>query len=216
MIGGQPAHLFLEEFAGDTSAGRFDPLPFLPRIAEPPLRPDAAEQRVAEAFAHGLAEGRAIERARADAELTQAATDFEARLEHMQSAFSKELMERLSREIEIGFERSRSIIFARLASALLPVLRYAIAEAAIRSFAGEVARLLDEPAAGIAEVSGPADLLERIRSHAEASRGMATAPWTGRIRLVPGSSPDVRMIIDDTIIETRIADWVARIEEALG
>ena len=56
-------------------------------------------------------------------------------------------------------------------------------------------------------VSGPPDLLEALRSQLDAA-GVA-------VTYEPGQQCDVRVSVGETVLETRLGAWMAKIEEAV-
>jgi len=56
------------------------------------------------------------------------------------------------------------------------------------------------------QVSGPEDLLERVQQ--------ALAGRVEQTQFVANDSCDVRAVIDQTVLETRLGEWLAKIEEA--
>ena len=64
-------------------------------------------------------------------------------------------------------------------------------------------------------IDGPADFIERIKSQIDSGTGAVAPEWRSRIKLVASHSVEATMIVDDAIIETRLGQWLARVEEAI-
>lgn len=215
MSANSPLHRLLEEFASDISTSQLDPTG-LKRWHERPIQvPDPVASRIKEAYERGVSEGRLIERRIADVELAQAAAASEAQIESVKSDYASEAIERLAREIEGGIVRAQSSIGRHLSAILGSVLSHALTEAAIDQFVAEVTEFAASPEVGVVEISGPADFIERIKNRIDSGTGAVAPEWRSRIKLVASHSVEATMIVDDAIIETRLGQWLARVEEAI-
>ena len=211
---GQPAHRYLEEFPSEIVPPLTSLLGLRPRVADLPS-PAQITARLAEAFERGVAEGRSVERGLADNELARVALEYDAQIEDIRNNFAQSLIERLALELRDGLARERDVLGSRLAGVLVPVLKRVLTEASIRDFSGELSLLLGSSGDAIAELTGPEELLNRITVCLEECAGAQTAEWSRRIRLAPSPSTEVRVQLGNSIIEMRLTEWLARIEEAV-
>jgi hypothetical protein len=219
----RPIHLFLREFA---SGEGVQPAPEsakapakvpAPKATQKPAAesaPDMLASRLQESYQKGVAEGRAQERHEIDRQTAELSIDFERRLEEARSGFSKALAGQLADEIRNGIERARLEISTHVATALLPILRAGVTKAAIASFVAELGEMV-ELTEGIAiDVACPRELIEPVREALGEAMGRRGAP-PGSVRCIPGDTAEVRVKVNDTVIETRLADWLSRLDGVL-
>jgi hypothetical protein len=217
----RPIQHFLREFAsGEPTAPSPPPLQkAAPPAAKPaPAAPappsDAMAGRLQEAYERGVAAGRAQERQGIEAQSAELAIDFERRLEEAKSRFSKLLAERLAGELRTGIDAARSAISTHAATALVPILRASLTQAAIASFTSELGDMVELTEAMTIDVQCPRELLEPVREALGEAMGKRGAP-PGSVRCVPGDTAEVRVKINDTVIETRLAGWLSRLDGVL-
>ncbi len=154
-----------------------------------------------------------------DAALTEARAEFERIRASDHADHARQLGER---ERQIA-EQTTDVIVERLAAGLATInetvghhvarvlarfLESAVRERAIDELSETLAALLADGHATQIRVSGPADLVERLRS-------VATTAGVS-LEAVIGESADVRVTVDDTSIETRIRAWMERTLAAVG
>ncbi|WP_441238175.1 hypothetical protein [Bradyrhizobium sp. 930_D9_N1_4] len=110
-----------------------------------------------------------------------------------------------------GFEAACREIETNIASSvariLLPFLADAVRDKAIGSLVEQIAALTGNSPVPVFKVTGPSELLDLVRTQIEASRR------TG-IEYEPAETLEVRVVADQTVIETRIATWSERLNEA--
>ena len=185
-----------------------DPPP-VPLEAEPPIEPlgysitEEIERRVAEA----VAAVRAEERADAEWQLTEALAEQARSLRYEQETARKAWVEdqsdRLAAAIETRFAALGEHLGVSAARALRPFLVERLVDRSVDDLAGCIERLLTDGTAPTLEIAGPADLLDRL---AEKLGGHADA-----IAFRPGNQADVVVTAGETLIETRLREWVARL-----
>jgi hypothetical protein len=215
----RPIQHFLKEFAsGETN---FQPplaKPVSTAPAEAPIAaappPDMLAIKVQEAYQKGLAAGRALEREATEAQAAELAVDFERQLESVRSTFSSALAGNLAAELRTGIDAAGARLSSHAATALMPFLRDGITQAAIASFVEELGSMIDTTEGLSVEVACPKDIVDLVRERlAEAMAARGAPP--GSVRCVPGDAPDIRVTLDETVIETRLAEWLSRLEGVL-
>jgi hypothetical protein len=213
---GQPVHRFLEEFATeDALIAPSTVYPFRPRLAAPPPEPPLAVARMAEAYAKGYEEGRSEARAQAEAEVAALRADFGVQLEQTMSKFSDRLGDNLAAQLASQIERLFAAMADQVALALHPIMRHVLTETSIREIAESLRTLTQEGGAITVEISGPQELVDRVwrrYGESQALRGGVAMP---EVRFVIDDAIDVRARVNDTVIESRLMEWVARIAEAV-
>ncbi|MBW7972145.1 hypothetical protein [Bradyrhizobium sp. BR 10289] len=110
-----------------------------------------------------------------------------------------------------GFETACREIETNIASSvariLLPFLADAVRDKAIGSLVEQIAALTGNSPMPVFKVTGPSELLDLVRTQLEASRR------TG-IEYEAAETVEVRVVADQTVIETQIAAWGERLKDA--
>jgi hypothetical protein len=215
----RPIRHFLKEF-GSGEANLPSPLaklvPAAPveTAAAPAPAPDMLAIKVQEAYQKGLAAGRALEREAMEAQAAELAVDFERQLESVRGTFSAALADNLAAELRAGIEGVSARLSSHVATVLLPFLRDGITQAAITSFVQELGGMIDTTEGLSVEVACPKDIIDLVRERlAEAMAARGAPP--GSVRCVPGDTADIRVTLNETVIETRLAEWLTRLEGVL-
>jgi hypothetical protein len=196
----RPIQHFLREFASGDA-------PFQPPVAKPvpaasadkavavpASAPDMLAIKVQEAYQKGLAAGRALEREASEAQTAELAVDLERQLESVRGTFSAALADSLALELRTSIEAASARLSSHVATALMPFLRDGITQAAIASFVKELGSMIDTTEGLTVEVA---------------------CPPPGSVRCVPGDTADIRVTLNETVIETRLAEWLSRLEGVL-
>ncbi len=187
---------------------RPDPPP-VPLEAEPPIEPlgysvaEEIERRVAEA----VATVRTEERADAEWQLTEAlaeqARTLRAEYETDRKTWVEEQSDRIAAAMEERFAALNKQLGIAAARALRPFLFEQLIERSVTDLAACVERLTTDGTAPVFEITGPADLLERL---AEKLGEHAAA-----VSFRPDDRTDIVVTAGETLIETRLREWVARL-----
>lgn len=213
----RPIHHFLKEFpTGDEPV--LPPHPVSP-LAEVPVAVampefDTVAMRIEEAYQKGVAAGRALERQDVDTQAAVLSVDFERRLEETMRRYSAALADQLAGELRAGIDSARLTISDHVATALLPFLRAGIKREAIESFVAELGDMVEMADGMSVDVACPRELIEPLREalgDAMAKRGARP----GSVRCIPGDTSEIRVKLDNTVIETRLADWLTRLDGVL-
>jgi len=110
-----------------------------------------------------------------------------------------------------GFETACREIETNIASSvariLLPFLADAVRDKAIGSLVEQIAALTGNSPIPAFKVTGPSELLDLVRTQLEASRRTGIAYETA-------DTVEVRVVADQTVIETQIATWGERLKDA--
>ena len=112
-----------------------------------------------------------------------------------------------------GGSMSMAVLYPTL-GLFMPFLRDGITQAAIASFVKELGSMLDTTEGLSVEVACPKDIVDLLRERlAEAMAARGAPP--GSVRCVPGDTADIRVTLNETVIETRLAEWLSRLEGVL-
>lgn len=214
---GQPVHKFLEDFDGgpECAAPEVHGRGWEPRIAASRSAPPSGAQ-LDEAYAKGLEAGIAEGWAMRQNEIDQARADVEAQFQAALTGLSGTVLEQLS----TGLARQLDALHGKLADQVLdllvPVLKHALTQRAVQEIAAELHGLVVGRGALAIELCGPPELVERVwQLHLERSQA-ASEPPIADVRIIQAASVEVRLVCGDSIVETRLAEWIGKITEALG
>jgi hypothetical protein len=198
-----PAASYLMEFGRD---GGMAP----PRRAADGAVADPGDtaSRIEAAHASGFDSGRAAAMAALEARLEEERAASARQLAAARQAWAAQEGERLALQLSAGLDELQARLSEATARVLEPFLRAELRRQAIASLGLELEALLArDPGIGIS-VTGPEDLLEALRDRLSGTACAATYLTSGE--------PDVRILAGETILETRLAAWAAKIEEAVG
>jgi hypothetical protein len=213
---GQPVHMFLEDFdcevGGAQSAGSSRSWePHVPAVRASPATGAQLDEAYAKGLEAGIAEGwpmreTEIERLRAEAEL---------QFDGAKAGFSREVLEQLLEGQARQFEALHNRLADQLLDVLLPVLRHGLMESAIRALVEELSGLAINRNSLVIELSGPREIVERVRRlHMEQSSAASELP-VANLRVSHGDTLEVQIKCGETVVETRVQEWIDRITEAL-
>ena len=222
----RPIHHFLKEFA----SGEAPPPPFQPPLKAPPPKPkakpvpevveaaapvvDTFAIRLEESYQQGVTAGRSLESEATEAQAAELAVDFDRRLEDVRSTFSTALADSLAVELRAGIEAASARISSHVATALIPFLREGLARTAITDFVKELSDMIDTAEALSVEVTCPEEIVEPLRERLAEAMAERGAP-PGCVRCIPGKSTDISVTLNETVLQTRLADWLTRLEGVL-
>ncbi|WOJ88648.1 hypothetical protein RZS28_12585 [Methylocapsa polymorpha] len=151
----------------------------------------------------GVAEGLAAARAEHAAALAQEKLLFEGRLSADRERWTKDESERLAEKLLMAFAAIEASIAASVARVLRAFLIDLLRRKAVDELSDDVRALLGGREHPIVEISGPTDLLAALRER--------LSRFPDAIEYAANQSADVKVVADQTIIETRIEAWIERI-----
>lgn len=162
--------------------------------------------KMAESHARGYAEGKAAAEAAFAPRLEAQQIDFEQRL----AAARKSWADAEGVALSDALVRAMKDLEARLAETtariLQPFLEADICRTAVAELATAIDAVLARDKAARIEITGPDDLLGALRVRL-ADKSSAT--------FASSETCDIRVSIDQTVLETRLGAWMAAIEEAV-
>lgn len=168
---------------------------------------DDVANRLEEAFARGSAEARAAARSEYEAEMARRGEEFARQLATDRQAWAAETAEKLAGQLTAGLRTIEESIANSLAHVLEPFLTAELRRQAIDELVLIMRGLMSQEDGISLEVSGPDDLLAALRERL-AGDGL-------KVRFAAAQGSDVRVHADQTIIETLLGIWVAKIKEAV-
>ena len=141
---------------------------------------------------------------------------FGRQLELAKQAFSEQVAKTLTVDLHHLVEQLKTQMFDQIAAALLPVLRHVLTESAIRELVRGVRELAPDDQTMKVEVSGPEELLRRVEESYWAARESQPDGTGPSVKFVPRDDFEVQARVNDTLIETRLMEWIGKIVEAGG
>jgi hypothetical protein len=199
---------FLVEIAPDSGSGA------RPRAAKAPLEPstpavaaEAIEAQLAQAYERGRAQAAAEAEEILTARLRQELAAAEGKLAAARAAWVEQESGRLAERLESGLREIELAVKNAVARILKPFLLDRVRLAAIESLAATIADVVRHAEGARVEMAGPADLTGAVTER------MTALGIGAEVREAPG--PDMRVTIGLTALETSLAAWTTRIEEAV-
>lgn len=177
---------------------RREPQPAPPSRAETP-QPNLLDEAYRRGYAAGLAEGNAglaEERVRSAVRLGEE----RAKWSDQQAVAIVNGFGAACREIETNIASS-------VARILQPFLADAVRDKAVEALIEQIAALTSSSPVPVFRISGPGDVLERVREQ------LRTTGRTG-VEYQQAETLEIRVVADQTVIETQIQAWTARLKEA--
>ncbi|WP_448045392.1 hypothetical protein [Bradyrhizobium liaoningense] len=172
--------------------------------APPPPAPEAPPVNLLDdAYRRGHAAGVADGEARLAEERVRSAI----RLGEERAKWSDQQAVAIVSGFEAACREIESNIASSVARILLPFLTEAVRDKAIGSLAEQVAALTGSSPVPVFKVTGPSELLDLVKTQLAASRR------TG-IEYEAADTFEVRVVADQTVIETQISAWSERLKEA--
>ncbi|MGC5779433.1 hypothetical protein [Methylobacterium sp. NFXW15] len=167
--------------------------------AGPAETPEERAAALAEAEARGLEQGLTQARAEAQAQHEAEREAFTMRLAEERARWCEGEAERLADGFSAALRALDADLTQRIGRLLVPVLNDALRRRALDEFSVALGRLLAEPGQAAIRVSGPEDLLDALRKRL----GLQAEGVT----FEPSAAPEVSVIADQTVLETRLAAW---------
>ena len=164
--------------------------------------------RIAEALARSHEEGRAAAEAELQGKLDAQRHEFEQRLMSERRAWVEQEAGVLAARVSAAMRDMEVSIADSAARILKPFLATELQRHVVEDLAAAVRGLVSSDASARMVVSGPEDLVGALREKLE---GVA-ANLTFSIK----DSPDMQVVLDQTIVESRLAAWLARMQEAMA
>ncbi|GGG37224.1 hypothetical protein [Chelatococcus composti] len=175
-------------------------------LVQPPARD--AEVQIAQALEKGRNEGWAAAEAAWEEKLRVEREQFQQQLAAARAEWARNEGQVLAEAIHVAFNAMQSRLSTALARTLTPFLEQAQRERALAALADAVRTLAETTQHELIEISAADDLAAALAGH--------LGDLAAAVRFVPGTGPDVRVVADDTVIETRLAEWAAELAAVVG
>lgn len=192
--------------------------PAVPRIAEPPVPREepklfnkadmnTPQDRINEAHAAGVAEGRAAAAQEWSRKLEEQRAFHEKQLSVERLTWANREADKLTEQLSVAVQDIETRIADTVADLLKPFLTGALRQRAMTDLLKAIDTVLMKDEAITLDIAGPEDLLQLLREKLS-GKNMA-------LHFTPAEGPEIRVVAGQTILETQLASWVAKVEEAL-
>ena len=162
---------------------------------------------VDEAYAKGFENGKAAAEAQIATEIAERDTLHDKELASAREAWARLESGRLAEQLVKGLEALEARLAETTARILKPFLATEMHRRAIADLAESLTALRTQEKTSDISVSGAVDLLEALRVRLEGK--------LENITYRQSDACDLRVMVGQTVLETRIGAWMARIEEAM-
>jgi hypothetical protein len=204
-----PLARLLVEFGNEADVGRGLTNGLALPIGE--ASPSAAEDmaaRVAEAVARGHEEGRTVAEEEFQARLEAQREEFEQRLSSERQAWMEQAGETLVERMLAAMRDMEARVSESAARILRPLLAAQLRRQAVTELSALVRTIVSRDRGATLAVSGPDDLIAVLREK--------LADTTAEVTFSTSETPDVQVTLDHTVLQTRLQEWVERIDEGVA
>jgi hypothetical protein len=188
----------IPEPAAKPREARREPQPAPAPRAEAP-QPNLLDEAYRRGFAAGLAEG--------NAGLAEERVRSAVRLGEERAKWSDQQAVAIVNGFGTACRELETTIAGSVARILQPFLADAVRDKAVEALIEQISALTCSSPVPVFRISGPADVLERVRAQ------LKTAGRTG-VEYQHAETLEIRVVADQTVIETQIQAWTARLKDA--
>jgi len=158
------------------------------------------------AYRRGLDEGTRLAEESIATQLKALQEEHQAQLQELRDTTDRHYAEMLAEGLQKEFVGLEQRLAASLASLLGPLVEERLSEIVVGSFASTLKNLWDREQALSIKVQGPASLLERLVEQ--------LGPEASRIETEEAATGDLRVVLNDTLVESQLSNWLSMISEA--
>ncbi len=153
-------------------------------------------------YEKGFREGMEHAKAACDAKLAAREDQCKLWVEAARKAWTETESALLAQQFANAASTIETDIADAVARILRPLAKQVLVEEALAKLAHEIEKLLSFEDAIHLKISGPADLVFELRKN---------IPSNAIVTVLAGDKPEVAVIANKTVIETRLSEWLARI-----
>lgn len=204
-----PLARFLVEFdSGGDPAPRREAGSEYRRIDTPSRIDEATAALIAEALERGQSEGRAAAETEFQTGLEAQRNEFEQKLAAERRAWVEQEGTVLAERMQVAIRDMEATIGASTAHILQPFLTAQISQQAVAELVAVIQTMVSKDRSVTLSVSGPADLVDAMRGK--------LAGITANVTFSTTDTPEVRVTLDQAVLQTNLGAWIARIQEAVA
>ncbi|MEJ2116862.1 MAG: hypothetical protein P8Y67_00880 [Alphaproteobacteria bacterium] len=175
-------------------------------IPTPPI--ETISSFAEENYERGLEEGKAAGLAELEAKLEELRQFLEQQHELERCTWANREATVLASKLQEGLHEIENTVANSVASILKPFLTELMHEQAVSNLVKTLQTLLTKGEGTNLEIYGPEDLLQLLREKLDA-QGIKAA-------FIPENTPDLRVRVGQTVIETQLAAWISKFEEVVN
>jgi hypothetical protein len=186
---------------------RRDPQPQPQRQPEPQLQAAKAETPPVNLLDDAYRRGYTAGLAEGDSKLAEERVRSAIRLGEERAKWSDQQAVAIVNGFAMACREVESNIASSVARILLPFLADAVRDKAIGALVEQIAALTSNSPVPVFRVTGPSDLIDLVKAQLDATSRSA-------IEYQAADTVEVRVLADQTTIETQISTWIDRLKEA--
>jgi hypothetical protein len=186
---------------------RREPQPQPQRQPEPQLQAPKAETPPVNLLDDAYRRGYTAGLAEGDSKLAEERVRSAIRLGEERAKWSDQQAVAIVNGFDTACREIESNIASSVARILLPFLADAVRDKAIGALVEQIAALTSNSPVPVFRVTGPSDLLNLVKAQLDATSRSA-------IEYQAADTVEVRVLADQTTIETQISTWIDRLKEA--
>ena len=165
-----------------------------------------AAAKLDEAFVRGVDDGRAAAEAEFETKREEQRAEFDAQLAAERQEWATSIGEQLANRLLGAVKEFEGRVAETTARILKPFVAAEFHHQAVTELQASLDALLATDSGVSLGISGPADVLEVLSQHL--SGKIATVTYA------PNDDCDVRIVAGQSTLETRLRDWMAKLDEA--
>ncbi|MCP3464111.1 MULTISPECIES: hypothetical protein [unclassified Bradyrhizobium] len=173
------------------------PQPAAPKVETPPV--NLLDDAYRRGYAAGVAEG--------DAKLAEERVRGAIRLGEERAKWSDQQAVAIVNGFTAACRELETNVASSVARILQPFLVDAVRDKAVAALVEQISTLTCQSPVPVFKITGPSDLLELVKTQLD------TARRTG-IEYQVADSFEIRVVADQTVIETQISPWIERLKDA--
>ena len=150
-------------------------------------------------YQKGIAEGMEKAKEATEAAVARKDEEFKSKLDQARRSWTKTQSALLAQQTANAIAALKSEIEETVARILRPLVEKALVEDALSKLAIEISKLLSEDDAIRLKVSGPSDLISQLSE---------LIPQNVPVMIIEGDAPEVTVLANKTVIETRLHEWL--------
>ncbi len=202
-----PVAKFLVEFGRNDHASSFKAQDELVLPQDFETGEIALEQRLEDAFARGLEEGKEKAKAEYEVEMAAAQAKFARQMEAARESWALEQAELLYERITASFQDFQNSIADSVTRVLIPFLKSVLVKQTVDDLVEALATITAQPI-GTIKISGPEDLIQALTER--------VAGGNFDLEFISSELNEVTIVANQTTVVTQLQAWIDRLNDSIG
>jgi hypothetical protein len=202
-----PVAKFLVEFGRNDHASSFKAQDELVLPQDFETGEIALEQRLEDAFARGLEEGKEKAKAEYEVEMAAAQAKFARQMEAARESWALEQAEPLYERITASFQDFQNSIADSVTRVLIPFLKNVLVKQTVDDLVEALATITAQPI-GTIKISGPEDLIQALRERVTGGNF--------DLEFISSELNEVTIVANQTTVVTQLQAWIDRLNDSIG